>query len=136
MAKKPKREEHAVVHSPGLKPENWMHFIQLDLFERQWGSLGLTDEHLRRLEIAIMAKPKAAPVIPGTGSLRKLRMEKNEGGKSGGYRVCYFLVEQASVAVLVAIYDKAKQANIAPGLLKAFKTVIAKVTKQIEEGKG
>jgi hypothetical protein len=48
-----------------------MRFIQLDGFTSDWRDLKLGDDDLRRLENAILARPEGAPVIPGTGGLRK-----------------------------------------------------------------
>ncbi len=44
----------------------------------------------REMETAIAADPTAAPVIPGTGGIRKLRWSGSGRGKRGGVRTIYF----------------------------------------------
>ena len=48
-------------------------FVLTKPFERQWNDLGLSDEHLQRLENEILKNPKLHPVMRGTGRLRKMR---------------------------------------------------------------
>jgi len=57
----------------GLPREKYRTFKYLAGFVREWERLGLTDEDLQELELIILADPEAAPVIAGTGGLRKLR---------------------------------------------------------------
>ncbi len=42
------------------------------------------------MEAAIAADPGAAPLIQGTGGIRKLRRAGSERGKRGGIRTIYF----------------------------------------------
>ncbi len=44
----------------------------------------------REMETGIAADPTAAPVIPGTGGIRKLRWSGSGRGKRGGVRTIYF----------------------------------------------
>ena len=44
----------------------------------------------KAMESAIAADPAAAPVIPGTGGIRKLRWAGSGRGKRGGIRTIYF----------------------------------------------
>lgn len=110
MAKKPKRR-HAALRYPKhvLSPEDLLHFIETTVFTKAWGDLGLNDEEdLTALQVLIMCSPKAAPVIPATGGLRKLRFApaKWETGASGGVRVCYVYFEEHAIVLLVYVYDK------------------------------
>jgi hypothetical protein len=47
--------------------------IQLSAFRSNWKRLKLTDDDLRALESAILADPAGAPIMRGTGGLRKIR---------------------------------------------------------------
>ncbi|HET6251329.1 MAG TPA: hypothetical protein VFE47_26835 [Tepidisphaeraceae bacterium] len=42
-------------------------------FVREWDRQGLDDEDLQALEDAIQKSPESAPVMRGTGGLRKMR---------------------------------------------------------------
>ena len=50
----------------------------------------LSEEARREMETAIVARPEAAPVIRGTGGIRKLRWAGSGRGKRGGIRAIYF----------------------------------------------
>ena len=69
---------------------------------------------LLALQVAIMAAPKAAPVIPGTGGLRKLRFSPLgwKTGKRGAIRVCYVYFEEFWTVLLVVAYPKNRRDNL------------------------
>lgn len=73
-----------------------------------------------------MARPKAknAPVIEGTGGLRKLRCGRKDKGKSAGYRVCYVYFEEFATVLLVTIYGKNEQDDISAAERKAIRRLI------------
>ena len=81
-------------------------FIQTFEFSKSWDSLGLNDEDLRKLENEILEDPKAAPVIPGTGKLRKMRFSYRKKGKRGGLRVCYVDFAAYETIYLITAYSK------------------------------
>jgi hypothetical protein len=66
----------------------------------------------------ISENPEAGDVIPGSGSLRKVRAGM---GKRGGARVIYFIRTARNEVVLVLVYAKAKFDNISTHVLKAIK---------------
>ena len=55
-----------------FKPEEWPRFVRFPAFTREWERLGLDDSALQALEAEILRDPTRAPVIRGTGGLRKL----------------------------------------------------------------
>lgn len=55
--------------------------------------------------------PEAHPVISGTGGARKARMRKSGRGKSGSYRVIYYLYI-ADTVWLITIYDKVQKEDL------------------------
>ena len=91
-------------------------FIQLSGFRTNWARMKLTDEDLRRLESLILAAPDAAPVMRGTGGLRKVRLApaSSSGGKSGGARVCYAYFADFRLVYLCAVFAKNDKANLPP----------------------
>ena len=50
----------------------------------------IPDAVRKEMEAAIVADPGGAPVIPGTGGLRKLRWAGSGRGKRGGIRTVYY----------------------------------------------
>ena len=50
-------------------------FIILPEFDKNWKSMGLSDEDLRRLENLILQDPEAGALMQGTGGLRTLRFD-------------------------------------------------------------
>jgi hypothetical protein len=74
MAKEP-HQQHKI------RPEDVAVFIELDGFTDAWRDLRLSDGDLHALQLAIMAKPKGAPVVSGTGRLRKIRYAPSRSGK-------------------------------------------------------
>ncbi|MBK9346764.1 MAG: peptidylprolyl isomerase [Burkholderiales bacterium] len=69
----------------------------------------------------ISDNPLAGDVIPGAGSLRKVRRKRGGMGKSGGARVIYYTRLANGEVVLVAVYAKAKFDNMPVEVLKAWK---------------
>ena len=49
-------------------------FIILPEFDKNWKSMGLSDEDLRHLENLILQDPEAGALMQGTGGLRKLAL--------------------------------------------------------------
>lgn len=64
-------------------------FIELPIFKSRWEALGLNEEDLLRLQVELLADPKAGDVMQGTGGVRKMRFAFEHRGKSGGVRVIY-----------------------------------------------
>jgi mRNA-degrading endonuclease RelE of RelBE toxin-antitoxin system len=58
------------------------------------------------MERSIAADPRSAPVIPGTGGIRKLRWSGSGRGKRGGVRTIYFFHGEIATIYLLTIYAK------------------------------
>lgn len=69
----------------------------------------------------ISQNPVAGDVIPGAGSLRKVRWSRPGMGKQGGARVIYFNRLASGEVVLLLVYAKAKFDNIRPEVLLKIK---------------
>jgi hypothetical protein len=116
MADNPPHRREASLRYPVhlLDPEDLLSFIASTVFERTWKQCGLTDDDLFELQLSIMARPKASPVIEGTGGLRKVRFSPTgtPRGKSGSYRACYVYFEEFGIVLLVTAYSKNKRDNL------------------------
>jgi hypothetical protein len=118
--------------SDEFKPEDYVSFIELSPFTRLWEKLGLTDDDLFLVQLAIMCNADGPPVIQGTNGIRKLRfVRKGSGtGKSGGMRCCYKFISERNTAVLALVYPKSVQENISAD----DKARIRKAIDEIEKG--
>jgi hypothetical protein len=109
--------------------------IQLATFRTNWKRLGMTDEDLQSLELAIMENPTKPPVIAGTGGLRKIRIAdpRSSGGKSGGARVCYAYFRDYDLVYLCAAYPKNEKANLTAAEKIAYQRVLAEFEKYLRQ---
>jgi hypothetical protein len=108
-----------------------LEFVELRGFRDEWLSLGMSDDDLRTLQNAIMSHPSAAPVVAGTGGLRKLRfaLPKANVGKRGGVRVCYAFLPHLELVLLVKAYPKTEKSDLSAREKKAFKQLIERCEK-------
>lgn len=81
-------------------------FIELPIFKSRWEALGLNEEDLLRLQVELLADPKAGDVMQGTGGVRKMRFAFEHRGKSGGVRVIYVDFEVYEKIYLLTAYTK------------------------------
>jgi len=104
-------------------------FIQTHAFKKEAARIGLVLEDIRDIENAISDGPHRWPVISGASGLRKLRFAPGyrSGGKSGGVRVCYFLMDSASHVYLVTIFAKNESPNINAADRQAIKEFIDRI---------
>jgi hypothetical protein len=101
-------------------------FIQLSAFSSNGKRMKLTDDDLRALESAIAQAPADAPVMRGTGGLRKIRFapHASSGGKSGGARACYAYFEEYGLVYLCAVFPKNAKANLSAVERAAYRKVL------------
>ena len=121
-----------------IRPEDFLHFVQLDEFADDWESLGFDIEHdLWALEILIMANPEHGAVIPGTGGLRKLRFGKEHDrlGKRKGVRVCYVYFKEHWTVLLVVAYGKHEKDDLSETEKKDIREYIAQAKSWLENRK-
>ena len=114
-----------------LGPGDFLLFIELRPFTTAWRStLELEDDDLGQLQVAIMRNPAGAPVVAGTGGLRKLRFAPKRwtSGKRGGVRVCYVYFPAHRTVLLVVAYGKSSKDD----LTAAEKKQVAKVIRETE----
>lgn len=71
--------------------------------------------------VALVADdPRAGAVIPGLGGIRKLRFAPEGQGKSGAFRVIYFLLDDDTPVLALLLYGKNEQVNPSPEQRKAM----------------
>jgi hypothetical protein len=105
-------------------------FLHTKKFDNQWSDMGCDDDDLLVLQQAIIANPNRAPVISGTGGVRKIRVSLEGRGKRGGARVLYVDYVLSEVVALLTAYPKNEKESISPEEKKLLKAIAA----QIEQG--
>lgn len=105
-------------------------FIYTEPFRRCWKAMGLDDQSIVELELALLKNPKLDDVIEGTGGARKKRIQLEGRGKSGGERVIYLSVfEQENLYFLFA-YPKNVQENLTSEQKKSIRAMIDAIRKE------
>lgn len=103
-------------------------FVESPIYSHQIDDLLDHDEHLL-LQDALLERPEAGDLIPGSGGLRKLRWSIAGSGKRGGIRVIYYLYHRDTAYMLFA-YRKNQQENLKPDQLKQLKRLIETYTHE------
>lgn len=84
----------------------------------------------RAMEAAIVANPSAAPVVRGTGGLRKLRWAGTGRGKRGGIRTIYFRRSDPDAIYLLTAYAKADRDDLSPADKKTLSRLVAAIKEE------
>ena len=101
-------------------------FIETRLFTRLVQDY-LTDDEYRELQAALIERPEAGAVIPGSGGIRKLRWGAPGRGKRGGYRVIYLPKTAQRVIWMLTMYPKNAAENIPAHVLR-------QIRREVEDG--
>ncbi|MGC8561429.1 MAG: type II toxin-antitoxin system RelE/ParE family toxin, partial [Phycisphaerae bacterium] len=83
-------------------------------FMGEWRRIGLSDAELVVFEKSLLAEPTQGSVMAGTGGLRKMRFAASGKGKSGGVRIGYAFYPEHRVILVVTVYAKNDQTDLAP----------------------
>lgn len=108
-------------------------FIELPIFKSRWEALGLNEEDLLRLQIELLADPKAGDVMQGTGGVRKMRFAFEHRGKSGGVRVIYVDFEVCEKIYLLTAYTKNEKENLTKKERSEIKQLIEVLEQQLRD---
>ena len=97
-----------------------MIFIEDHGFQKRRKGL-LDDEDLFELLEWLAAHPEVGKVIPGSGGLRKVRWAAKGHGKRGGVRVIYFWWVADDRILLLDVYAKGDQGDLAAGEIEQLR---------------
>ncbi len=116
------------------EPKDWLNFVQLDPFPPAWSRMGLGDEDLQALEIAIMTNPTGPPVVKGTGGLRKVRFAPASWntGKSGAARVFFVFFPEYGLVALIYATRKNEEEELSESSKKAIKQLIEETQRYLD----
>jgi hypothetical protein len=81
-----------------------------------------------------LATPESGRLIPGTGSLRKVRFAPPSWhrGKRGSSRVCYAYFSVASAVYLVAVYGKDEKEDITPQDKRRYRALLGEIEADVK----
>ena len=108
-------------------------YVELPIFKSRWEALGLNEEDLLRLQIELLADPKAGDVMQGTGGVRKMRFAFEHRGKSGGVRVIYVDFEVYEKIYLLTAYTKNEKENLTKKERSEIKQLIEVLEQQLRD---
>jgi hypothetical protein len=80
-------------------------FVETLVFTRK-ANTALSQDDREVVTEVLVDNPKVAPVIPGTKSLRKLRLAGSGRGKRGGLRVIYAVRQDGELVYLLYLFAK------------------------------
>lgn len=105
-------------------------FIYTKPFLNCWKAMGLDTNDLKILEEALLNNPQMGDVIQGTGGARKIRIQLEGRGKSGGGRVIYLDVFEKEKLYLLFAYPKNVMENITEEQKNLIKQLIDAIKKE------
>ena len=103
-------------------------FVEASGFTTKLKKIG-ADELLSQIQKEILEDPEVGFVIEGTGGIRKFRVARSGGGKSGGFRVFYFDLPEMEITHLLVLISKNERENIS----QAEKNQLKILTKKLKE---
>lgn len=72
----------------------------------------MTDAEMKAAVDQVAVNPRLGDLIPGAGGCRKARLAGRGKGKSGGYRVITFFVDEDTAVFLLTVFSKGERANL------------------------
>ncbi len=93
----------------------------------------LSEDARSDMEAAIVAAPEAAPVIPGTSGIRKLRWPGSGRGKRGGIRAVYFWHAGPEAVYMLTAYAKAERDDLTATDRKALSRLVTMIKREGRE---
>jgi len=100
-----------------------MLFIETPIFTKLVTDL-VPDDEYRKIQLALVLRPEAGKIIPGSGGLRKIPWKINGGGKRGGLRSIYFWDVSEETIYMLLIYKKSKQEDLTSNQLKTLRSLV------------
>jgi len=100
-----------------------MRFVETAVFTRALLNL-LSDDEYSSLQLALMLRPDAGDLIPGSGGLRKLRWSLSGKGKRGGTRLIYYWQRGGEVIYMLYIYAKSRQDDLTREQLRTLSKLV------------
>lgn len=100
-----------------------MVIIETSVFTRCVKEL-LNDDQYSELQTALVVRPDAGDLIPGSHGLRKLRWKIEGGGKRGGMRVIYYWLTADDQLYMLYAYGKAGREDLTRQQIKQLAEIV------------
>lgn len=108
-----------------------MEFVEPVEFFEDWKDLGLDDEDLSHLQIALTENPEAGDLIKGAGGARKIRFVGKSIGKRGGTRIIYAHLKDRNTIALFIAYGKKEKGDLNAADKRVLKELIGEIKKVV-----
>lgn len=105
-------------------------FVYTEPFRKCWKAMGLSEDDLKKLEEILLENPQLGDVIEGTGGARKMRIQIENRGKSGGGREIYVDVFEKEKLYFLLAYPKNVQDNLTPDQKKQVRKLVEAIKKE------
>ena len=105
-------------------------FVYTEPFRKCWKAMGLSEDDLKKLEEILLENPQLGDVIEGTGGARKMRIQIENRGKTGGGRVIYVDVFEKEKLYFLLAYPKNVQDNLTPDQKKQVRKLVEAIKKE------
>jgi hypothetical protein len=100
-----------------------MIFIETPVFTELLSAY-LSDSSYGEMQQALIMRPDAGKVIPGSRGLRKLRWRTEHRGKRGGLRVIYYWYVSGNTLYMLFIYKKNTQEDLTRDQIKMLSRLV------------
>jgi len=100
-----------------------MLFVETPIFTREVHDL-IPDDDYRNLQFALLLRPEAGSIIPGSGGLRKVRWGSAGKGKRGGLRVIYYWNKAEECIYMLLVYGKSRQVDLTKEQLRTLRKFV------------
>ena len=98
--------------------------LETSAFSRRADALLPREERAELIE-TLARDPLAGDVIPGLGGVRKLRFAPKGRGKSGAFRVIYYVLADDVPILALLLYGKNEQGDLSPTQRKTVAVLAA-----------
>lgn len=93
----------------------------------------LSDEQVSGIVETVASNPTVGEIIQGTGGVRKFRVARDGGGKSGGYRVVYYFYNEDHPVYLFEGFGKSEKDNLSAADKAALKKVVNRIVQSFKD---
>jgi mRNA-degrading endonuclease RelE of RelBE toxin-antitoxin system len=100
--------------------------METSIFTRRADAL-LTRAERSNLITLLAADPLAGDLVPGLGGIRKRRFAAGGRGKSGAFRVIYYVADESTPILALLLYGKNEQVDPTPDQRKAMLTAVERL---------
>ncbi len=103
--------------------------LETSAFSRSVDALLSRDDRAALIE-TLARNPLAGDLIPGLGGVRELRFAPKGRGKSGAFRVIYYVLAKDMPILALLIYGKNVQSDLSPAQRKAVLALMTEMKRR------